>query len=555
MEKVTKISEVRFEDAEYCVFDFETTGTAARNDKVIEIGAVMVKKGRIVDTFSSFINPGRAIPYYITQITGITNDDVKDAPYFDEVYQKIKDFFGDAILTAHNLSFDYSFLKNECMFYDLLMPLNESICTLKIARLIYPQLPSKSLGNIVRHLQIRHRDVHRGLGDATATAKVLLRMFKVLRDEHGINTASDLIDFQKHSAAVKPFRIIKKKLVDDYSKIPDSPGVYFFKNSHEEIIYVGKAKSLKDRLRNYFMNNAVRKSKDIVRRSSRLGYQTTNSELTALLAEAELIKIHMPKKNTLLKRYPQSYFIRMSDILNFPAVIVTNNFEFDGDNYFGPYSNRNTANAMKEIADKTFQLRECSEKEFRKHKKCYLADIQRCLGPCINEMIVDEYKHEVEQVNDFLCGVNQYAVDRLLNRMKELSTKQKFEEAAQIRDVVQSILNQLHKASILAEPINKANALIEVLGYRKNDFLLLLEGKIIIKDYFMDRHDYFDDTLDDYFSRTVQTNKELSDKDLERLRITLSWLVKNKEKIIIHYLKDFNSIQEISQQMIFKRDS
>jgi DNA polymerase III subunit epsilon len=553
MKNETEIAEVPFEEAEYCVFDFETTGTAARNDKVIEIGIVKIRNGKIVDSFSSFINPGRPVPYYITQITGITSQDVQDAPYFDEVYSQIKEFIGDSVLVAHNLAFDHSFLKHECAFYELIVPENDAICTLKLARILYPSFPSKSLGNIVKQLRIRHRDIHRGLGDATATAKVLIRMFKPLRDEHGINTATELINFQKNPASAKPFKVIKKKLVDDYYKIPDSPGVYFFKNAKEEIIYVGKAKSLKDRLKNYFMNNAVRKSKDIVRRASRLGYQITNSELTALIAEAELIKIHMPKKNTLLKRYPQSYFIKISNQLHFPAVVVANTFEFDGENYFGPFTNRNTVHTMKEIADKTFMLRECTDKEYKKHKKCYLADIERCLSPCVNEMIVDEYKLEIEQVNEFLCGANQSAVDRLLNKMKELSSKHKFEEAAQVRDVVQSILSQLHKASILAEPINKANALIEILGIGKNDYLLLLEGKIIIKDYFMDRRDYFEDTLVDYFTGAIQTKKELTDKDLETLRITLSWLVKNKDKIKIHYLKNYQSIQEISQQMIFSR--
>jgi len=551
MKNVINIAEVPFEEAEYCVFDFETTGTGAKNDKVIQIGIVRIQKGKIVDSFSSFINPGRPVPYYITQLTGITNEDVQNAPYFDEVYYPIKEFLGDSILVAHNLSFDYSFLRHECQYHQLTLLPNEAICTLKLARILYPQFSSKSLGNIVKQLRIKHRNVHTGLGDATATAKILLRMFKLLKEEHGINTASDLINFQKYPAATKPFKIIKKKLVDDFYNVPDSPGIYFFKNAKEEIIYVGKAKSLKERLRNYFMNNAVKKSKEIVRRASRLGYQTTNSELTALIAEAELIKIHMPKKNTLLKRYPQSYFIRMSNQHNFPSIEVTNKFEFDGNNYFGPYSSRNVANAMKEIADKTFQLRECTEKEFKKHKKCYLPDIHRCLAPCIDEMIIDDYKNEVKQVNEFLCGSNQSAVDRLLNRMKELSAKQKFEEAALVRDVVQSILNQLHKASILAEPINSANALIEILGTRINEYLLLLEGKIIFKEYFLNRHDYFEDTLNDHFSNAIQSQKELTDKDLETLRITLSWLVRNRDRIKIHYLKNYQSVEDISQQMIF----
>jgi DNA polymerase-3 subunit epsilon len=549
----TKITEIRFEEAVYCVFDFETTGTSARNDKVIEIGIAKVSNGKIVDTFSSFINPGRPVPYYITQITGITNSDVQDAPFFDEVFYQIKEFIGDSILTAHNLNFDHAFLKHECANYELEMLQNHAICTLRLARILYPNLPSKSLGNLVKQLKIRHRNVHRGLGDATATAKVLLRMFQQLREEHEIDSVSDLINFQKGTATQQPFRMIKKKLMEDVAQVPDHPGVYFFKNSKDQIIYIGKAKSLKERLRNYFMSNAIRKAKEIVRKSSSLGFYKTNSELTALLAEAELIKIHNPKINTLLKKYPRSYFLKLTTTEKYPSTNVSTNFDFDGNDYYGPYPNRETANSIKEIIDKTFKLRECQDKEFKKNRKCYLADIERCLAPCINENQIDIYKEELLRVNEFLCGQNQSAVDRLLNRMKELSANQKYEEAAQIRDIVQSILNQLHRSSILAEPINKANVLVELNGPISNDYMLLLEGKIFFKEYFVEENNQFDTALDDYFEGSVQLVKELTNKDLEKLKITLSWLVKNRNQIKIHYLKNYHSADEIGLNMIFKK--
>lgn len=551
--KENRLTETPFEDAEYAVFDFETTGTSSRNDKVIEIGIVKVHKGKVTETFSSFINPGRPVPYFITQITGITNADVQDAPYFDEVYYKIKEFIGDSILTAHNLNFDHSFLKHECANYDLEFPKNEAICTLRLARRLYPQLPSKSLGNLVKQLRIRHRDVHRGLGDASATAKILVRMFKLLREEHGVETVSDLINFQRISFSPAPFTMIKKKLVDDLAKVPTDPGVYFFKNAKSEVIYIGKAKSLKERLRSYFLSNAMRKSKKIVRQASSLGFTKTNTELTALIAETELVKTHNPRLNTLLKRYPRSHFVRLAVTKKFAPVEVTSSFDFDGNDYYGPYASRDTANSLKEIIDKTYLLRECSDKEFSKGKKCYLADIERCLAPCIQGDVEDPYSEELLRVNEFLCGHNQSAVDRLLNKMKELSSKQKYEEAAQIRDIVQLILDQLNRSSILAEPINKANALIEIKGPIKNDYMLLLEGKIVFKDFFVEGEINFDDCLEDYFEGAIQSLKEISDKDLERLKISLSWLVRNREKIKVHYLKEFKSSSELATRLIFQR--
>jgi len=536
MKKDTNIIEIPFEEADYCVFDFETTGISARSDKVIEIGIVKLRKGKIIKTFSSFINPGRHVPYNITALTGITNYDVQDAPYFEDVYNSIKDFVDNSILVAHNLSFDYSFLKNECASAELEMLNNHAICTLKLAKRLYPHLRSKSLGNLIKALKIRHRNVHRGLGDATATAKLFLRMHNSLREDHDIVTVSDLIKFQNIPSS-SPFKIMKKKLVDDYSTVPDDPGIYFFKNAKGDIIYIGKAKSLKQRVSNYFLSSTPRKTKKIVQRASGLGYQITNTEMTALLAEAELIKEKSPNLNTLLKSYSQNYFLKISNTHKFPKVDISTNFDFDGNDYYGPYPNRLTASSIKEIIDKTFQLRECTDKVLAKQKKCYLADIERCYAPCVSDVYI-QYRNELNKVNEFLSGYNQSAVDRLLWKMKELSDKKKYEEAAEVRDVINSIFKQLNKASILAEPINKTNALIEIQGAKANDYLLLLEGKPFIKNFFPDDKDQFDDALSSYFNGTIYLFKELSEKDLERLKIALNWLVKNKTRIKIHYLKN-----------------
>ncbi|MEW6652501.1 MAG: exonuclease domain-containing protein [Bacteroidota bacterium] len=545
MKRITEIEPILFEEAEFCVFDFETTGTSARTDKVIEIGMARIKKGKIVDTFSTFINPGRPVPYFITNITGITNLDVQDAPYFEEVYSQIKNFIGDSVLVAHNLGFDMSFLRKECISADLQMIPNEAICTLKLARKIFPSLPSKSLGNVVKHLKIRHRSVHRGLGDAAATGKVLIKMFKTLREEHNIDTIEELISFVSSASLPPTFNIKKKKLADDLVKVPPQPGVYFFKNSRGEIIYIGKAKSLKERVRNHFMSNAISKSKKIVNTAASLEFKTTNSELTALLAEAELIKLHKPKFNTLLKNFPRSYFIKITSE-KFPIPEIASTFEFDGNDYYGPYTNRNSVTETKDIIDKAFQIRECSKKEFNKRRKCYLMDIERCTGPCIDSGIEGKYNEELRRVHDFLRGQNQSAIDNLLNKMKELGEKQKFEEAAQIRDVVQRILHQLHRSSILSEPLNKANVLVEVSSSPKNEYVLLLEGKMYFRNFFIEPEALqIEKALQDFFDGSLQYSKELTQQDLERLKIGLSWLIKNRGQIKIHYLKNYTSIEEL----------
>ncbi|MCX7797305.1 MAG: exonuclease domain-containing protein [Melioribacter sp.] len=329
-----ELKDIPFEKAEYCVFDFETTGTSPKLDKVIEIGIVKISNSKIVDKFQSLINPGQPIPYYITLLTGIKNSDVINAPYFEDLYEKIKEFVGDSILVAHNLNFDYSFMKNECQRANLEMLDNYAICTLKLAKRLFPELQSKSLSTLVKYFNIKHRNVHSGLGDAIATAKILLKMFPYLRNEHNANTLEDIINFQ-NSPTTK--NIVTKKLAENFSKIPNRPGVYFFKNSKDEIIYIGKAKSLKQRISHYFLNNISRKTKEIIRKANKIDFIETNTELTALIAEAELIKQYSPKLNTLLKKYSSNYFIRINKTHEFPTIEVVTNFYFDGNDYFGPY--------------------------------------------------------------------------------------------------------------------------------------------------------------------------------------------------------------------------
>lgn len=539
--KNIELKDISPKNAEFAVLDFETTGTSANSSKVIEVGIVKVKNLKIVDTYSSFINPGLYIPSYITALTGIKNEDVINAPYFEDLVDKICDFIGDSVLVAHNLSFDYSFLTKEFTFAGRELIPNPTLCTLKLARRLYPELPSKSLGNLTKHFRIRHRDVHRALGDATATAKILTRMIKKLIDEHDVETISDTINFQSMPGAKSSFRMIKKKLADDFASMPDDPGVYFFKNAKDKIIYIGKAKSLKKRVKNYFSNTAPKKAKKIVRSASRLGFKVTHSELTALITEAELIKKHNPQYNRLLKKYSQQYFIKIDSKEKFPNLNTTSKFDFDGNDYFGPYNNRETAQIIVEIASKTFKLRECTKREFAKKKKCYLADINRCLAPCIDDSIIPAYKKELEKTYEFLSGNNQIAVDRLLNKMKDCSAKRKYEEAAEIRDTVNLILNQLNKLSILSEPLNKTKVYIEVTRGSDKDYILMLEGKVFIKDYLLNESDNFDKALDDYFEGTIHIFSPTDEKDLEKMKIGLSWIVKNRNNVKLTYLSNFKS--------------
>ncbi|KUG25680.1 dna polymerase iii polc-type [hydrocarbon metagenome] len=537
------------EEAEFSVLDFETTGTSSKFARAIEVGIVKMKNGKVIDTYSSLINPGSQIPYQITLLTGITNEDVLNAPYFEDIIDEIDFFISGSILVAHNLPFDLSFLKSEYLRAGKEIREIPKVCTLKLARKIYPALPSKSLGNVVKFLKIKHRHVHRALGDATVTAKILDKMLRQLQEEYHIDEVGQLINFLSMPQQ-KSYRILKKKLSNDFSSLPAKPGVYFFKDGNDKIIYVGKAKLLKERVRNYFSSNSIRKAKKIVSSASRLGHEETNTELAALITESELIKKHKPRFNTQLKKYGQSYFLKIDR--NNPAAKVTSSsiFDFDGNDYFGPISSRDSVRSILEIIDKSFLLRECSEREFKKKRRCYLADIERCTAPCEVNSVQKEYKQELEKVYEFLAGKNDSALERLLNRMKKFSKIEKYEEAAQMRDTINLLLSQIKKTAILAEPINSANVFIEVTYGIKKDYILLLEGKLFIKDYQLDEPDLFDKALDDYFDNTINLIQKSDEKDLDRIKILLNWMSNHMENTRRFYLKNYQNKEELFYKVL-----
>jgi DNA polymerase III epsilon subunit family exonuclease len=189
------IKDKTFSDATYCVIDFETTGTSPKNSRAIEIGIVKIEKLKIVDSYQSLINPNQYIPPFITSLTGIDNNDILDAPSFDEISDDIKNFIDGSILVGHNLPFDYAFLKNEFERSEIILPTLQQVCTLKLSRSLFPKLKSKALGSMVKYFKIRHRDVHRALGDATATAKIFLKIIEKLANEHNYEYVSDLNNF------------------------------------------------------------------------------------------------------------------------------------------------------------------------------------------------------------------------------------------------------------------------------------------------------------------------------------------------------------------------
>lgn len=283
-------------EAVFAVVDLETTGGQPHRDRITEV-AIFVHDGtRVVEEFQSLVNPGVPIPPFITRLTGISNEMVREAPPFHQVARRIVEITEGHVLVAHNARFDYAFLKKE--FLDLGYPFaRRTLCTVRAARKWIPGLPSYSLGKLCGELSLPIEDRHRAFGDARATTLLLDRLI----DAAG--SAQTLID--THGQQGVPPRNLKPGVLDN---LPDATGVYHLHDEKGDIVYIGKSRNIRSRVQSHLRQD-VRSPKPLAFRDEvhDVSFELTGNDLVALLLEQAEVKRHRPKYNRQLKRRYYGY--------------------------------------------------------------------------------------------------------------------------------------------------------------------------------------------------------------------------------------------------------
>ena len=183
-------------ETDFVVVDVETTGMSSTEDRITEIAMMHVRDGTLVDEFSTLVNPLMTIPAFITDLTGIDNIMVQDAPTAREVVPYMAEFLGDSVFVAHNVPFDWGFVSQTARRERGIELTNPQLCTVRLSRKILPDLPSKSLGPVSKYLDIRIPERHRASGDAYATALVLIKYLSFLRKRFALQTIGELLRFQ-----------------------------------------------------------------------------------------------------------------------------------------------------------------------------------------------------------------------------------------------------------------------------------------------------------------------------------------------------------------------
>lgn len=272
--------------------------------------------------------------------------------------------------------------------------------------------------------------------------------------------------------------------------LPDKPGVYLMKNALGEIIYVGKAKILKNRVRQYFQNskNHSEKVKAMVKKIAEFEYIVTDSEMEALILECNLIKKYSPKYNILLKDDKFYPFIKITVNEDFPRVFITRNYAKDGNKYFGPYPNAGDVHETINLIKKIFLLRTCKKlitENGTPTRACLNYHIKRCNAPCEGRISKAEYGNMISEIMDILSGRDKSLLNKLKEEMQEASTNLEFEKAASLRDKILAIKNIAEKQKVFKSQENDED-FINIYKDEKDcciQVFFLRDGKIIGREH------------------------------------------------------------------------
>ena len=449
-------------DVPFVALDLETTGARPGTSKITEIGAVRIEGFREVSHFSTLVNPMRPIPPMITQITGITQEMVAEAPRIDEVIPELLEFLKGAIVVAHNASFDVGFLNYELRRLKGTRLGEGAFDTLPLARALAPGLPNYRLGTVAEALGAPVAACHRALADAQAAGHVFVTLLGRLQ-EQGVTRLGEA---RAYAGPHTRSALEKLRLTRD---IPLTPGAYRFVDKDGHILYVGKADRLRERVRSYFAATAApaRKVRQAVRLVERIDWDETHTPLEAVVREQELILEHRPPCNLHGSR-PENYtYLKVaSSKMGLNLLTTTRGPKTHGEEIgtlgdrsngivlLGPFRGRSRLSAALELLHKSYPIRRCPRHP--DGRPCVRGDAGRCLAPCNGDPAVKtEHDALVAGIVEWLAGAAYTAIpdpqERVDNLTRALSKQQRYEEAQLVRNAWEDVLSIRRSYASLVE--------------------------------------------------------------------------------------------------------
>lgn len=382
----------------FAIIDIETCGSKYeyKRGRITEICIAIHDGLQVTEKFTTLINPECYISPFFISLSGITNEMVANAPKFHEVAKKIIEQTEGKIFVAHNVGFDYGFIKDEFSGLGYKFK-RETLCTVRLSRKLMPGKLSYSLGKLCESIGIEVENRHRAEGDVDATVKLFDRLLE-LKSLHP--------QFKNQGVEELMTRRIDKIKQYILNKLPESCGVYYFLNKEQEIIYIGKSVNMYNRAVSHF-NSKENKSKKMLNDLYNVDFVETGSELVALLHEAQEIKKHKPKYNRMRKAdlftHTIDWFKDDKGIINFKIVPYE-----ESENPLASFVNYSTARERLEkwIDENDLCLRYCNLTS--EDAICFNHQIKKCKGICAEEEEIESYNKRATEILDGMIFKDQH---------------------------------------------------------------------------------------------------------------------------------------------------
>jgi DNA polymerase III subunit epsilon len=469
-------------EARYVVVDLETTGGRVVPGAITEIGAYRMEGLRITDAFQSLVRPRMRIPRFVTALTSITDEMVRDAPPIEAVMPAFREFLGDAVMVAHNAQFDAAFLDFEFRRIFGIGLTNPVLCTVRLARRFLPSVKRRRLDALAEHFGLSTEGRHRGLGDARMAAELLSILMEIARGA-GINRLDLLLDYQHRGAAGR--RIERHVPPETIAALPQAPGVYLMRNARGDILYIGKAKRLRDRVGSYFSGGLTMSAKtvELIGHVYEIETRLARSSLEAALLEARLIRELKPPYNRMLKGAAPAYFIRLDLMDPFPRLVVSSRLcARRGVMQLGPFIGRKSLDIAVRALSRILGLRTCTGKlapdpEF---SPCVYGQMGRCVQPCNLTVDEDAYGARVRRATEFLRGRSGPLMGELARARDQAAATMRFEEAARAHRDLEALAALSSRADRLSRAVTQNNLVIVSGAAEDHAAHVVLSGRLAL---------------------------------------------------------------------------
>ncbi|MCV6984920.1 DEDD exonuclease domain-containing protein [Mycobacterium shinjukuense] len=441
--------EIPLRETTFVVVDLETTGGRARGstatppDAITEIGAVKVRGGAVLGEFATLVDPQRAIPAPVVQLTGITTSMVRDAPTIDAVLPMFFEFAGGAVLVAHNARFDIGFLRAAAQHCGIPWPRPTVLCTVRLARRVLSreEAPSVRLAALARLFALAGQPTHRALDDARATVDVLHALIERVGNQ-GVHTLADLRGYRSEVTAAQR----RKRVLAD--GLPHRPGIYLFRGPSGEVLYVGTAVDLRRRVGQYFTGADPRgRMREMVALADAVDHVECAHPLEAGVRELRMLAAHAPPYNR-RSRFPHRWWWVQLTEEAFPRLAVVRAPRHD--RVVGPFRSRADAAETADLLARFSGLRTCTQRLARSAlhgPACPESDVAPC--PAGRNVTAERYAEATKRAADLIDGRDDDALAAAVDQITALAERRRYESAARLRDRVAAAVEALWRAQRL----------------------------------------------------------------------------------------------------------